>query len=195
MDQSPGLRTTLLLRDSPEEIHGFGECCQYGHVRQAIKKANPWNKQRIISKYKKISFNICRVHISTTFAVWTLEKVFWIYIKLSVLKQKAKHIPMVVFKVHWPCLVATKLSCLQKNNFMKKYWELAELEKRFFWGDHFDFFFVSSQRKKQPIYMRHRFFLHYGWFFHNLGKDGWRTFMHTTVYPRFCNLKLFAEKA
>ena len=29
--------------------------------------------------------------------------------------------------------------------------------------------------------MRYHFFLHYGWFFHNLGKEGWRTFMHTTV--------------
>ena len=23
--------------------------------------------------------------------------------------------------------------------------------------------------------------VHYGWFFQNLGKEGWRTFMHTTV--------------
>ena len=29
--------------------------------------------------------------------------------------------------------------------------------------------------------MRYHFFLHYGWFFQNLGKEGWRTFMHTTV--------------
>ena len=33
--------------------------------------------------------------------------------------------------------------------------------------------------------MRYHFFLHYGWFFQNLGKEGWRTFMHTTV---LCNL-------
>ena len=30
--------------------------------------------------------------------------------------------------------------------------------------------------------MRYHFFLHYGWFFQNLGKEGWRTFMHTTVF-------------
>ena len=36
--------------------------------------------------------------------------------------------------------------------------------------------------------MRYHFFLHYGWFFQNLGKEGWRTFMHTTVegFLGFC---------
>jgi len=29
--------------------------------------------------------------------------------------------------------------------------------------------------------MRYHFFLHYGWFFQNLGKEDVRTFMHTTV--------------
>ena len=29
--------------------------------------------------------------------------------------------------------------------------------------------------------MRYHFFLHYGWFFQNLGKEGRWTFMHTTV--------------
>ena len=43
--RSPGLWTTLLVRDSAEEIHGFGEYCKYGHIRQVIAKANPWNKQ------------------------------------------------------------------------------------------------------------------------------------------------------
>ena len=41
--------------------------------------------------------------------------------------------------------------------------------------------------------MRYHFFLQYGWFFQNLGKEGWRTFMHTTVHtiiPNFHNLKL-----
>ena len=33
------------VRDSAEEIHGCGEYCKYGHIRQAIAKANPWNKQ------------------------------------------------------------------------------------------------------------------------------------------------------
>ena len=30
--------------------------------------------------------------------------------------------------------------------------------------------------------MRYHFFLHYGWFFQNLGKEAVRTFMHTTVF-------------
>ena len=29
--------------------------------------------------------------------------------------------------------------------------------------------------------MRYHFFLHYGWFFQNLGKEAVRTFMHTTI--------------
>ena len=29
--------------------------------------------------------------------------------------------------------------------------------------------------------MRYHFFLHYGWFFQNLGKEAVRTFRHTTV--------------
>ena len=29
--------------------------------------------------------------------------------------------------------------------------------------------------------MRYHFFLQYGWFFQNLGKEAVRTFMHTTV--------------
>ena len=60
---------------------------------------------------------------------------------------------------------------------------------RFFWGGHFEFlsrpfwffFFASYHWKTQPIYMRYHFFLHYGWFFQNLGKEGRRTFMHATV--------------
>jgi len=31
--------------------------------------------------------------------------------------------------------------------------------------------------------MRYHFFLHYGWFFQNPGKEAVRTFMHTTVHP------------
>ena len=30
--------------------------------------------------------------------------------------------------------------------------------------------------------MRYHFFLHYGWFFQNLGKEAVQTFMHTTVF-------------
>ena len=33
--------------------------------------------------------------------------------------------------------------------------------------------------------MRYHFFLHYGWFFQNLGKEAVRTFMHTTVCSIF----------
>ena len=33
--------------------------------------------------------------------------------------------------------------------------------------------------------MRYHFFLHYGWFFQNLGKEAVRTFMHTTVCKTF----------
>ena len=50
-----------------------------------------------------------------------------------------------------------------------------------FWGGHFEFFFASSLWKKQPIHIRYHLFLHYGWFFQNLGKEAVRTFMHTTV--------------
>ena len=42
-------------------------------------------------------------------------------------------------------------------------------------------FFASSLWKIQPFHMRCHFFLHYGWFFQNLGKEAVRTFMHTTV--------------
>ena len=60
---------------------------------------------------------------------------------------------------------------------------------RFFWGGHFEFsksailnfFFASSLWKIQPFYMKYHFFLHYGWFLQNLGKEAVRTFMHTTV--------------
>ena len=60
---------------------------------------------------------------------------------------------------------------------------------RFFWGGHFEFsksailifFIASSLWKIQPFYMKYCFFLHYGWFSQNLGKEAVRTFMHTTV--------------
>ena len=38
--------------------------------------------------------------------------------------------------------------------------------------------------------MRYHFFLHYGWFFQNLGKEGRRTFMHTTVVLWIYNFDL-----
>ena len=34
--------------------------------------------------------------------------------------------------------------------------------------------------------MKDHFFLHYGWFFQNLGKEGRRTFMHATVFRKPC---------
>ena len=63
----------------------------------------------------------------------------------------------------------------------------------FFWGGHFEFsksailnfFFASSLWKIQPFYMRYHFFLHYGWFFQNLGKEAVRNFMHRTVHDIF----------
>ena len=36
--------------------------------------------------------------------------------------------------------------------------------------------------------MRYHLFLHYGWFFQNLGKEAVRTFMHTTVMPNYIGL-------
>ena len=40
--------------------------------------------------------------------------------------------------------------------------------------------------------MRYHFFLHYGWFFQNLGEEAVRTFMHTTVplSNKICNSKV-----
>ena len=78
------------------------------------------------------------------------------------------------------------------ENFMKKYWELAELEnegflRRPFWifsRPFWIFFFASSHWKMQPVCMRYHFFLHYRCFFQNLGKGAVRTFMHTTVYKK-----------
>ena len=78
------------------------------------------------------------------------------------------------------------------ENFMKKYWELAELENEFFLRRPFwifksailNFFFASFHWKMQPISMRDHFFLHYGWFFQNLRKEAVRTFMHTTVVDK-----------
>ena len=72
---------------------------------------------------------------------------------------------------------------------MKKYWELAELENEvflsrpfwIFWVGHFEFFFASSQWKKQPVHMRYHLFLHYRWCLQNLGKEAVQTNMHTTV--------------
>ena len=42
--------------------------------------------------------------------------------------------------------------------------------------------------------MRHYFFLHYGWFFQNIGKEAVRTFTHTTVYQNLQELLLLAAK-
>ena len=90
------------------------------------------------------------------------------------------------------------------ENFMKKYWELAELEnevflRRPFWifkSAILNFFFASFHWKMQPISMRGHFFLHYGWFFQNLRKEAVRTFMHTTVILKanFVHLRGFFLK-
>ena len=59
---------------------------------------------------------------------------------------------------------------------------------RFFWGGHFEFFklailifFCFISVKKAALSYEVSFFLHYGWFFQNLGKEAVWTFMHTTV--------------
>ena len=74
--------------------------------------------------------------------------------------------------------------------FMKKYWELEELENEFFlswpfWIIFFqkNFSLLHLNENKQPFHMWYHLFLHYGWFLQNLGKDFIRTNMHTTVNP------------
>ena len=61
-------------------------------------------------------------------------------------------------------------------------WGIFEAAILNFLSQPFWIFFASSLWKIQPFYMRYHFFLHYGWFFQNLGKEAVRTFMHTTVY-------------
>ena len=68
------------------------------------------------------------------------------------------------------------------KNFMKRYWELAELETEFFesstWND---LFLLHLNESKQPVHMGYHLFLHYEWFLQNLGKDFIRTDMHMTL--------------
>ena len=60
---------------------------------------------------------------------------------------------------------------------------------RFFLGGHFEFsksailnfFCFISVKNPALLYEVTFFFLHYGWFFQNLGKEAVRTFMYTTV--------------
>ena len=57
---------------------------------------------------------------------------------------------------------------------------------RFFWVGHFEFVIWKNKllypnEKKNPIHIRSRLFLQYGWFPQNLGKDFIKTNMHTTV--------------
>ena len=61
-----------------------------------------------------------------------------------------------------------------------------------FFNQPFWFFFSKKKKKmlhfnknKQPVQMRYHFFLHYGWFFQNLGKEAVRNFMHRTVHDIF----------
>ena len=42
--------------------------------------------------------------------------------------------------------------------------------------------------------MRYHFFLQYGWFFQNLGKEAVRTFMHTTVFYEFSLTYLYKKR-
>jgi hypothetical protein len=70
--------------------------------------------------------------------------------------------------------------------FMKKYWELAELENevftRFFESAILNFFLLHLNEKTKGFHMRYHLFLQYGWFLQNLGKDFIPTNMHTTVH-------------
>ena len=100
--------------------------------------------------------------------------------------------PYGLSHIHAAC---TNLFYKPRDQFLK-FWpkkrKLADLKIESFWVSHFDFFFASYQWKTQPIYMRYHFFLHYGWFFQNLGKEGRRIFMHTTVYQTGPNKKFVA---
>ena len=55
-----------------------------------------------------------------------------------------------------------------------------------------NFFLPHLNENKQPVYMRYHLFLHYGWFFQNLGKDFIRTNVHTTVHGTQW-VKVFSE--
>ena len=59
----------------------------------------------------------------------------------------------------------------------------------FFLGGHFEFFFTKKKKnllhlikKTKAFHMRYHFFLNYGWFLQNLGKEADRTNMHLTVH-------------
>ena len=53
-------------------------------------------------------------------------------------------------------------------------------------------FLLHISEKPSPFIWGIIFFLHYERFFQNLGKEGWRTFMHTTVF-RWNNLFLILK--
>ena len=70
--------------------------------------------------------------------------------------------------------------------FAKKNWELAELENELFLVGHFDFFekkntFFQWKKPWLSYEVSLFFFLYYGWFLQNLGREAVRTNMHTTV--------------
>ena len=108
---------------------------------------------------------------------WGCEAV-WHKLKNTLKTPKMHFLP--VFELMSDSLTATKVETNQcpshqsilltqgpiHENFMKKYWELAELENEFFLRRPFwifksailIFFFASSHWKMQPIYMRYHFF-------------------------------------
>ena len=75
--------------------------------------------------------------------------------------------------------------------FIKKYWELAELENKLFLSRPFwiskwptqTFFFCFSYvyKNRQLLHIMYHLFLKYGCFPQNLGKEAVRTNRHTTV--------------
>ena len=78
---------------------------------------------------------------------------------------------------------------------MKFSWKNIEIwrswKMSFFLVGHFEFlfakkfFFFFFNEKNLGFHMRYHFFLHYGWFLQNLGKEAVRTNMHTTVGIRW----------
>ena len=70
--------------------------------------------------------------------------------------------------------------------FVKKFWELAILKNElFFKSAILKFFLLHLCEKSSPFIWSNIFFLHYGWFFQNLGKEAVPAFMHTTVAGLF----------
>ena len=74
---------------------------------------------------------------------------------------------------------------LEDTPFHKKILRIGRAGKKVFFESAILNFFFKKKKMchiKQPIHMRYNFFLHYGWFLQNLGKEAVRTNMHTNVF-------------